>query len=63
MQQQSDLVHSGTENLLELSNETANGTANASLAGALRRLGERAKTLHNSHYTKHSSYSTKHSSW
>jgi hypothetical protein len=61
--QQSELVEISTEEQFELSNDAVNGTANKALAGALHRLAERAKTLHNSHHTKHSSYSTKHSSW
>lgn len=61
--EQSESVEISTEKQFELNSDAASSTANKALAGALHRLADRAKTLHNSHYTRHSSYSTKHSSW
>lgn len=49
--------------LPKLSTEVTERSQSEALSGALKRLQDRAQTIHNSHYTKHSSHSTKHSSW
>ena len=49
--------------LPELSEEVVGTSKNEALSGALKRLQQRANTIHNSHYTKHGSHSVKHSSW
>lgn len=51
-----------TSNEVEMPNNVVKPN-NEALAGALKRLRERAQNLHNSHYTKHGSHSVKHSSW
>ena len=51
------------DTLPDLNDEVIAKTENEALSGALRRLRERALSVHNSHYTKHGSHSVKHSSW